>query len=132
MAQISIDLSGIVTREFEALPAGRYPVEVLDVTREISKNGNPMLNWQFSVVGGEFDGRRLFTNTMLMDSSLWKLRMFLLALGYDEADLEGPIELELEELIGLTALARVAQRVYEGELRNEIRALSPLEELRVA
>jgi hypothetical protein len=121
---ISLNLSGVQARSFEPLPEGKYLVEVLEVKAKIAaSSGAPMLAWTFRVLDEDYEGRQLFTNTVLTDNSLWKLKSFLIALGYTEEELNGEIELDPDELVGLQAVARVKTREYQGETRNDVNAL---------
>ena len=125
---ISLNLAGVQARSFEALPEGKYLVEVLEVKpKTAASSGAPMLAWVFRVLEEDYAGRQLFTNTVLTDVSLWKLKGFLIALGYTEEELAGELELDPDELTGLQAIARVKVRDYNGEARNDVASLEAIE-----
>ncbi len=35
------------------------------VALESSKRGNPLIKWEFTIIGGPYDGRKIFANTCL-------------------------------------------------------------------
>lgn len=63
------------TTTFKPLPADWYHVEVEDVEERESKSaknaGKPMYNYKLKVVGGDYDGRKLF-----LTACLWKEAIF--------------------------------------------------------
>jgi Protein of unknown function (DUF669) len=127
MSPIAVDFTDVESKDFAAIPVGNYVIEVASVEERETKKGDPMLNWGLRVIEGDYEGRMLFTNTVLTKNSLWKMKQFLTALGFSEGDLTGEIDLDPDtDLVGLTAIARVTQRVYEGELRNDVKGLKPL------
>lgn len=120
-----------VSDGFEPIPAGTYDINVYEVEKKTSQNGNDML----SIVGvvddpdaTEYKGRKLFFNLMLLEQSLWVLKNFLIAVGYEKTDVENPkFTLRTEDLVGQKVRVNVGLRMYdpgdgsEPEQRNEVK-----------
>lgn len=117
-----------------AMPRGKYPVEVGDVTMRQSDGGEfPYLNWQLSVTedGGDNQGHPLYLMTSLSPKALWRLAAVFQALGVYQPQ----FHLEVDEdtgviidppLAGLLGLADVIVERYQGELRNKVQTILPL------
>ena len=121
----TLNFSGVESKNFDALPNGKYEVLIHDIEEKTVKSGKnegaPMWAVQFSVNGGPFDNRRVFRNYTLIPESLWAVKGFLLALGYDAEQLDGEIDLDLNDLIGLPCQVVLRQREYEGQIQNDVR-----------
>lgn len=63
------DLSDVDTKKaaFEPIPAGVYDAIVESCEYKKSKAGNPMIAWQFTIIEGEYQNRKLFYHTTLND-----------------------------------------------------------------
>jgi hypothetical protein len=73
---------------FEKLPSGKYDCSIKSENAE-SKNGNPTLEFEFSVIAPEFmKGRKLFKVFAITDKALWALKPLLNAVGYTDEMLE--------------------------------------------
>ena len=66
---------------FEAIPEGRYNLEVADATAGISKSEakNEIINIKFKIIDGDFKGRVVWDTLTLTKASYWKIKRFLLA-----------------------------------------------------
>ncbi|MBT9137064.1 MAG: hypothetical protein DDT34_02150 [Firmicutes bacterium] len=130
---IPVSFEGVETRSFEPLPVARYSCKVtaLDYVAESARSGEPSLAWQFTVQGGEYDGRIAFLNTSLQPQSLWSTMRILIALGLAEEevrsrewDFEDPEVIDL--LLGNDCDVVIGHQMYEGEKRQRVRrVLSP-------
>ena len=119
---ITIDFSQV--KDFSAIPEKKYPANVTDIVQDKSKeSGNPMLVWTFQVSGGEFKGRKIMTNTVLIPESLWVLRNYLTALGA-EIPLKA-VSFEPKEVIGKPCIIDVGIHKYQGQDRNHINNVLP-------
>jgi hypothetical protein len=71
---------------FTPLPKAWYDVEIEDVEEVASKSaknlGKPMYKYKFKVVGGDFDGRKLFTQACLWPEAIFTQRDIQAALGF--------------------------------------------------
>lgn len=104
-------------REFEALPAGLYPVTVLDATHQISSKGNKMLVLTVEVSDGEYRGRRLWEHIAYLPSIAWKLRQVVGALMGNGTGVQ---TFKRQELIGLSANVAVIETEYNDRPTNKI------------
>jgi hypothetical protein len=126
---MQLDFTNVKTLDTNPVPAGEYYIQVVACKPSVSKNGKPMIEWQFRIADGEYENRRLFMNNVLQENSLWKLKQTLQGLGFTEEDLEGPIDFEPGEMIGLEAYANVTMRLYEGVQRNNVERLISIDDI---
>jgi Protein of unknown function (DUF669) len=70
------------TQDIAGMPAGIYKLCVVGMELKKSKNtGNEYLSWQFEVRGDKnFNGRKVFTNTVTSGAGAFMLKKFLTAL----------------------------------------------------
>jgi len=95
---------------FKPLPKAWYHVEIEDVEeREVKagKNkGKEMFGYKFKVIGGDFDGRKLFTQSCLWTEAIFTQRDIQKAIGFQSlgeprADGKRPfIIADTDDLIG--------------------------------
>lgn len=124
---VVVDFSGVGSRN-KVVKAGNYRVQVMKVTKGISKPGNPKLDWIFIVSAGPEEGHRFQPyTTSLMTQSLWNLRGVLEALGVEVP--EGPLQIVYRELKGLELGLTVEHETYQKRVKERIIDLFPLEEL---
>lgn len=125
---IPVSFEGVETRAFEPLPVGRYPtkVTVLEYVPESARSGEPTLAWQFTVQGGEYDGRIGFLNTSLQSQSLWNTMRILIALGFTEEEVKSK-EWDFEDpevidsILNRDCIISIGHQMYEGEKRQRVR-----------
>lgn len=108
----------------EPLPVGIY-ICVLkeEVTSENGKKG-VYWKWTFEVAEGEHKGRKLWTNTSLSESALWKLKEVFDAFGV-------PTTTDTDTLIGQRVKIMVDQELIgagprEGEMGHYVKQVLPL------
>lgn len=105
MPKIKYDVSDVEPgRDFDTpLPKGTYRMKVADVTEGESKSsGKPMLTVEYEMPTGEHKGRKLWDYIVLEESSAWKLRQFVDAVG---AKAKGT--LDTDKVVGERVLVRV-------------------------
>jgi hypothetical protein len=138
---VRINLSEIETRSFEALPAGRYVVEVTGFEMRATKGGEdaklpkdtPYVNWEFTVVRGpgaetKYQNRKVWTNTILHERTLFSLKGLLEACGWTDEQLNDPegIDFDPDKVVGNQCIIRVAVRPYNGDDTNDVKGFFPL------
>ena len=122
----TLNFAGVqASGDLSPIPDGTYEMSVVSVKPKTASTGSPMLEWVFEVESGNFTGRRVFSNTILLANSLWRTKDFLIALGFTDDELNGEFELVPSELIGLRAYAIVGSKMVSGTMRNEIIRLVP-------
>jgi len=129
---VKIDFGGVEVREFEPLPAGRHlsKLSSVEFVAESSRSGEPAVAWQFTVDGGEYDGRKAFLNTSLQSQSLWSTQRVLMALGMDKEEIDGldwdtddpaGIQSDLDELLERSCVIVIGHEMFEGVKRQRVR-----------
>ena len=116
-ASVNVDLSGVEASR-KTIPEGRYPLVVDSATQKSSREGNPMIAFEFSVAEGKYQGSKLYENCSLQPQALFKLKSVLIALGMDIPN--KAFDLDLKDLIGLTCEAEIGHETYEGKKRARI------------
>lgn len=117
----NLDLTDVKSG-YDPLPNGTYDVVVDDCEEVESTTGKPMIKWTLKVLGGEYDGRKLFVNTVLTPEAMWKVKETLTAVQYP-ANLDGNFDFDPGVAIGLQARAVVTQRTWEGQVRNDVKRM---------
>lgn len=116
-SSVNVDLSGVEASR-KVIPEGTYGVVVNEATQKDSRDGNPMIVFEFEVSEGTHKGAKLYENCSLQPQALFKLKSVLLALGMDIPN--KAFDLNLKDLIGLTCEVEVGHEVYEGKKRARI------------
>ena len=116
-SSVNVDLSGVEASR-KAIPEGTYEVVVNTATQKDSRDGNPMIAFEFEVAEGAHKGAKLYENCSLQPQALFKLKSVLLALGMDIPN--KAFDLNLRDLVGLTCEVEVGHEVYEGKKRARI------------
>lgn len=123
MPQISVDFSD--APDFSLIPEGKYYVEVVEADVTTSQNGDPMMKVQLEITEeGEFQGRKLFDNMMLVGNGLGITKRNLGILLGDVPD--GEFSFDTDDLLGQEAQVLVKHRVWEeanggdGEARADV------------
>lgn len=116
-SSINVDLSGVEASR-KVIPEGTYEVVVNEATQKNSRDGNPMIAFEFEVQEGPHKGAKLYENCSLQPQALFKLKSVLLALGIDIPN--KAFDLNLRDLTGLTCEVEVGHEVYEGKKRARI------------
>lgn len=137
-----IDFTGVEgQKSFDPLPAGRYTCQVDDFkmgkASENAKNaGADTISWELTVVDNdneEYNGRKVWENMTIVPNSLWRLKAFLEAAGFEAND---DMEFEPEDVLNSTLDVKLVIQKgrknpstgEEYEPRNSIKAFFPAEE----
>lgn len=86
---------------FSKLPDGDYRARITGAQFRRSKNGEPMLTWDFDVIGGEHAGRTIQKNTVVKETTLGIIKSDLAFLGITARPLSA-VRPHLEKVIGVT------------------------------
>ena len=116
-SSVNVDLSGVEASR-KTIPEGTYEVVVNEAIQKDSRDGNPMIAFEFEVAEGAHKGAKLYENCSLQPQALFKLKSVLLALGMDIPN--KAFDLNLRDLVGLTCEVEVGHEVYEGKKRARI------------
>ena len=123
---LTVDFNSVEDTSFEVLPKALYPCTISECEFTYSQaSGNPMWTLQLEVSEGEFAGRKLFNHLVFAGKGLGITKQNLARIKPEL--LEAPFSPDDEEVIagmlGLAVKARVTQRKYEGEMRNNVQGL---------
>ena len=129
---MKINFADAEVREFEPLPTGRHlsKCSAADFVAESARSGEPAVAWQFTVDGGEYDGRIGFLNTSLQPQSLWSTQRVMMALGMSKEDVDAlnwdtdnpeDVQEDLNELLERPAVIVIGHEMYEGTKRQRVR-----------
>ena len=127
IAEGVVDFGGISTT-MPRVGEGFYPFEVTEC--KVSKGqdtGNLYYAWRFTITEGDMAGRLLFFNSGLTAKSAWSTKRTLIALGYEESELVGPLPIAeiAENVIGAQGVAVVGTNMYRGEERDRVTRIMP-------
>jgi Protein of unknown function (DUF669) len=117
---------------FEPLPAGNYPVEVIESTVDDTKNGlGRLLKVTLRVIDGEYEGRRIWGHITIRHQNEVAQRIGQQLLGaLCNAAGAGPIE-DTEDLHGIPVTAKIVienDKTGQYGPRNVIRGFMPLQQ----
>lgn len=133
-----VDLSGVETRQFTALPPCTVRAVVDRSELRVSAAGNDNVMWVFKVTDvlkmrddapEGFVGRTFVHGTSLTKDSLWNLLRTLAALGEDPIKLQGQLDINdeyLTQFIGREAIVQLGKREYQGQDQNNVQNIRAL------
>lgn len=113
--KLKVDFTGVKT--FVKCPEGQHVVKIEDIKEDVSQAGNDVIKATFKVVKGNSKGAVIYENFVLGETSLWKLKALLEALGM-KAD--GKTVLNLDILEGKTLIVTVVHEEYDNKERAKI------------
>jgi len=100
--------------DFRSIPDGSYQCEVERIMLTRTQQDEPMLKWQFNVIGPTHDGAKLFKNHLFRSTSLPFLKTDMHTLGFP-IQKASEIPGLLESLVGLHLNIR---KVTKGDNEN--------------
>jgi len=122
-----VDMSGI--EPLTAMEAGQYPATLtsFEYHEAAASSGKPFYSLEFTISEGEYNGRKAWRNFSLQQQALWALQRAAIRLGADPDDVQGEVDMDevLASLVGSECVLDIGVREYEGEDRNEIKAIRP-------
>lgn len=142
---VKISFTGVEQREFEPLPTGRQlsKLSSAEYVPQSARSGEPAVAWQFTVDGGEYDGRKAFLNTSLQVQSLWSTQRVLLALGMTKEEIDAldwdtndpeSVQTTLDELVKdeQPCVIVIGHEMFEGTKRQRVRRVLSAEGVEAA
>lgn len=120
-----MNLGDIERKDFTPVPTGKYRLRVTDGdVRQMGENakeenrGKNMINWECTIQEGEFQGRKVWTNSILTENSIWRLVQMMDACDpsyeLDSIDTDEPGEI-VENFLKNGGAEFVARVVYVKE-----------------
>lgn len=130
MAKATFNLKGAKDKSFSVLPEDKYVCYLFNVEHKSASSGNPMLVLTLKIADGDFKGRQLWSNIVLIESCAWKqaeaLEAFGVSLPEDEEELAN-FQVDFDELLGSKCIAVVEHQTYKGEPRAQVTRLESCE-----
>lgn len=100
---LNIDFSEIPS--LEPVPAGTYLATLIQAEEGVSQSGNGKMDLRWKIIGGEYDGRLVFDHLSFAPTALWRTKLFLQAVGFEDGYAG---EITSDDLIGKVANITVA------------------------
>jgi hypothetical protein len=120
--KIKVNMTGV--ESYIRAEQGEHIARLKEIEEGETQNGNPKLTAKFEVTKGSSTGATVYETFTLTDKVLWKLKMFLEAVGVNA---DGKIVLNLDNLIGKSCIVSVFHEEYNGSLRAKIDSFKKLE-----
>lgn len=119
---LKVDFTGVESSGNVAEGRHLLTVDGAPEVKTSENSGNDYINWKFKAPGGV-----IYHTTSLQPQALWNLRNVLESLGLEVP--EGPLDLDLAEMDGLTCGGEVEHESYQGKKRPRLVDIFPEEEL---
>lgn len=113
--KMKLDFTGVET--FNMPAEGVHKVKIEKIEETVSQGGNDMFKVTFVVIAGASKGCKVIENYPLIDTTLWKLKGLLEAIGM-KAD--GRVQIDLDKMEGKTLELTVKYEEYEGKDRARV------------
>ena len=115
---------------FEPLPDGDYDCAIESANSKTSSNGKLMFECKFTVTSGPHNNRKIWNNFVISPENPNALSFFfqhmnVLGLGQDFFASNPPPEHVAQALVGRTCRLKVGRRTWNGQIRNEVKAVMP-------
>lgn len=129
MAYLGIDLTTATTLEdYSPLPAGEYPVYVIDSAEIETRSGEKQLMFTYKVSSGDYTGRLVFdrlslwsANPKALEFSQRKLKTIAQAVRMPGTRIN-----DSSEFHGKQMIVRLDTREYDGKEYQDVRGYKPI------
>ena len=110
------------TKNYDPVPPGDYMLEVMAVDPRTTSNGDPMINVEFEIRGGDHDGRKVWNNiTFFRDRQNKGAGIALHFLNCIGEPHEGQFKVDIMNWVGKRTKAKLDIDEYQGKRRNKVR-----------
>lgn len=117
----TFDFTGV--KSYKQVPEGRYTAKIKEIEEKVFSSGNDGFVVQFEVLSGLGKEGVVFENYPILDTSLWKIKALLEAIGIDASK---KIKLDLMKLIGKKLIIEVTLEENGDKTYSRIDKLYPL------
>ena len=107
MAKVDFDS----VQAFVPVPDGEYKMRVVECVEKKSKAGNDMFKLTLEIIDGEFTGRKVWDNLVIMPSTMWRVKHACEELGLP---IEGMVDLVDSMFVGCEAMVKVYTEAQDG------------------
>jgi len=109
------------------VPDGIYHMRCIGIEQTISKSGNPMFVWTFTIVSGDHAGKEFKLFTVTTPAAMWKVAECVHAFGIGEAG--EVVKFKASDVINRECGALIEESEYQGQKRSSIVRLMTLSEM---
>jgi hypothetical protein len=114
---------------FDVLPGGWYELKIEEAVEKISKNGNDMVSVKCTVTEPiQYLGRLIYHNVTFLPPSSKGANMSLHFLNCINEPSTGSFTVNAARWRGKRFRGKIVESEYQGKRRNEIKAVSPLDQ----
>lgn len=118
MALVTLDFNlEDVKDSFELLPTDAYEAKITKQELKKSAAGNNMIAIEWTVLTGDFAGRKVFDNIVLMEATAWKVKQYAELIG-----LESGSTLDPELFMGVEAILGIVCRDQTAKEKDQAKA----------
>lgn len=110
-----LDFTGV--ESFTKAEEGQHIAVIKTIEEKTSAAGNDMLSATFEITRGTSKGARVYDNFVLGETSLWKLKSYLEAIGMSA---KGRIVLDLDAMMNKPCIIEVIHEEYNGSMKARI------------
>lgn len=121
-----INMAEIKEASFELVPKGTYAAVIESVEFGTSKAGNPKWAAVYCIVGGDFDGRKIFDNISFSQKALPYTKATIKNFAPDllTASFNPKAIAESGELVGKQITIKIKHEQYEGNTNARVASIS--------
>lgn len=124
-----IDLTDVQENDY-TIEDGIYKVKCMNIEQTVSKGGNPMFVWDFTICEGQREGFTLKVFTAITPAAMWKVAETVQALGVGQTG--QVVKFKRSDVIGKVCGALVEASEYNGSTRSSITKVMTLKEMEEA
>lgn len=110
-----------------SVPEGEYVGKCIDVIKAVSKAGNPMWTWTFTIIEGPYSGEDFKIFTAITPAAIWKLTETLNAFGLVEKG--KPVQFTRDDVLNTMVYMDVVADEYQGQPRASLERVRPYKEV---
>ena len=126
---LNMNLSNVDDSAYKPLPAGDYPVRVIDSEVRESRSGESRLSFTYQITSGQYAGRQIFdgfslwsSNPTAVEISQRRLKSMALACHHPNPNY---IQ-DSSEFHGKEMIVRTAIREYNGNEYTDVKRYTPI------
>lgn len=113
--KVKVDFTNV--EAYKKCEEGIHTAKLVAIEEKTTQAGDDMLAATFEVTKGDSSGARVFDNFTLTSKALWKLKLFLNAIGVNS---EGKVAIDLDKLVNKIVDIEVVHEDYNGQARARI------------
>jgi len=117
MAIIEVKWDEVKESDFALLPAGEYPVTIIDIDEKSTKDGDPMWVLKMEVLEGEYAGSKIQDRIAFSPQGMWRVKLVFSRFGHKCV---GDEQVQPKMLIGREAFVTVIMSSFIGREGNSI------------